>query len=630
MSEFGYAGKIAKVDLSEGEIGALPIADYTDRFIGGRGIAAKFYWDEVSPQTKAFDSDNYLIFITGPLAGFPRLAGSRWQVCGKSPTSDLESFSYANGGGSWGAWLKFAGFDGIAVTGKSDKPVYLYLHDGQVEIKDASPLWGKTTIETRDILKQKLGKDARVVAIGPAGENLVRFATLLGDDDASASGGFGAVMGSKNLKAIVVSGNSRPTAANPEKLKELADRAFELRKNTWSIYPTGLPGEAKLRACYGCVAGCSRSMYKATTGEQGKFFCQSGVFYIDSAMKYHGKWDEVMFHAGRLCNEYGLNTNVIEPMIKWLSRCHETGILTDEKTGIPISKTGSYEFIESLVKKISFREGFGDTLARGITKAAEFVGNGSKELIGDLVATKADEDRVYDPRLYNIAALLYATEPRKPIRQLHEVSWPMVFWASWTKKREGSFISSEVLRNIARQFWGSEEAADFTTYEGVALAARTIQDRAYVEESLILCDYTWPITWVRHSSDHLGDTSLESQIFSAVTGREMDETELNRIGERIFNLQRAILAREGCGGRETDKLLNFFYTTPLEGEPHLNRKLLVMREDGEPVSRKGAMLKSEDFERLKDEYYELRGWDSKTGMPTRGKLRELGLEEVVL
>ncbi|MFC2027449.1 aldehyde ferredoxin oxidoreductase N-terminal domain-containing protein [Chloroflexota bacterium] len=628
MSEFGYAGQIATVDLSEGKIDTLLTADYTDGFIGGRGIAAKIYWDSVSPQTKALDLGNYLIFITGPLAGFPRLAGSRWQICGKSPASDTESFSYANGGGSWGAWLKFAGFDGIAVTSKSDKPVYLYLHDGKVEIRDASALWRKTTVETRDALKQEWGGNARVVAIGPAGENLVRFATLLADDDASASGGFGAVMGSKNLKAIVVSGNRKPTAANPEKLKDLSDRAFELRKNTWGIYPFELPGEAKLRACYGCVAGCSRSMYKATTGEQGKFFCQSSVFYMDSTMKYHGTWDEVIFHAGRLCNEYGLNTNIIEPMTKWLSRCHEAGILTDEETGIPISKIGSYEFIESLIRKISFREGFGETLSHGVTTAAELIGKGSKELIGDLIATKAGEDRVYDPRLYNVTALMYATEPRKPIRQLHEVSWPMVFWASWTKKREGSFISSEVLRNIARRFWGSEAAADFTTNEGVALAVKTIQDRTYVEDSLILCDYTWPITWVRHSGDHLGDTSLESQIFSAITGREMDGTELNRIGERIFNLQRVIMARECCGGRETDKLLDFFHAAPLESEPHLNRKLLVMDGEGEPMSRKGAMLKLEDFEKLKDDYYELRGWDTISGMPTEQKLKELGLEEI--
>ena len=628
MTEFGYAGKIAKVDLSEGRVSKLVTADYADRFVGGRGIAAKIYWDEVASQVNAFSPENYLIFTNGPISGFPRLAGSRWQVCGKSPATDPEMFSYANGGGSWGAWLKFAGFDGLAITGKADRLVYLYVNDGQVDIKDASFLKGSTAIETQQILKGELGKGVKVVATGPAGENMVSFATLLGDNDSSASGGFGAVMGSKSLKAIAVAGNKRPLAANPDRLSELSDHIFQTRRGAWESYTARIGGRMRRQICWGCISGCVRLGYRASNGDEGKFSCQASMFYLKLAMKYHGKWDETIFHATRLCDKYSLNTNVMEPMIEWLTKCHEAGILSDTETGIPISKVGSYEFIETLVKKISSREGFGEILAQGTKKAAKHVGKGSEELIGETIVTKGNEDRVYDPRLYNITALLYATEPRKPIRQLHEVSWVMAQWADWIEEKENTFLSSEVLRSIANRFWGSENAADFTTYAGTALAAKHIQDRTYADECLILCDYMWPMPWNRYSDDHLGDPSLASQIFSAVTGRNLDENELNRIGERVFNLQRNIFIKEGHKGKQDDSLLDFFHAAPLDNEPHLNRNLLVSDANGNPVSRKGAILERERFEQLKDEYYSLRGWDVSTGVPIPDKLTELGLEDI--
>ena len=186
----------------------VPTMDYADRFLGGRGVAAKIYWDEVSPDTRALDPANRMIFITGPLAGFSGLAGSRWQVCGKSPATTPEHFCYGNLGGSWGAYLKFAGYDGIIVQGKSEKPVYLSIDDGTVEIRDASSLWGKQSIEVREILKGELGSATRVVASGTAGDNLVVFASLLADNDSSGTSGFGAVMGSKKLKAIAVAGSN--------------------------------------------------------------------------------------------------------------------------------------------------------------------------------------------------------------------------------------------------------------------------------------------------------------------------------------------------------------------------------------------------------------------------------------
>jgi len=190
--------------LSSGSTSDTPTMDYAEKFVGGRGIAAKIYWDEVPPEVNAFDAENRLIFATGPLGGLPALSGSRWQVCGKSPSSTPQQFCYGNLGGRWGAELKFAGYDAIVVKGKSEKPVFIFLHDDVVELRDASSLWGRGAIETREILKDELGVTARVVAIGPAGENMAIMSTLLADNDASGSGGLGAVMGSKGLKAIVV------------------------------------------------------------------------------------------------------------------------------------------------------------------------------------------------------------------------------------------------------------------------------------------------------------------------------------------------------------------------------------------------------------------------------------------
>ena len=198
--QYGYAGEVLRVDLSSGSTAKIMTSDYAERFLGGRGIAAKIYWDEVSPETRAFDEGNRLIFALGPLAGIPLLGGSRWGVFGKSPLSASEKFCYGNLGGRWGVGLKFAGYDGLVIQGKSDKPVYLLIHDNNVEIKDASSLWGKGARETLDILKKELGKEARVVSIGPAGENRVTTATLLADGDASGSGGLGAVMGSKETQ----------------------------------------------------------------------------------------------------------------------------------------------------------------------------------------------------------------------------------------------------------------------------------------------------------------------------------------------------------------------------------------------------------------------------------------------
>jgi len=633
MSDYGYAGKILRADLSSGNITVVPTAEYTGSFVGGRGIAIKIYWDEMPPEAGAFDAENPLMFMTGPLAGFNGVAGSRWCICGKSPATTPESFSYCNLGGSWGAHLKFAGYDGIVVIGKADRPVYLFIDGGVAQVKDASHLWGKTAVEVRESVKAELGSSVRVAAIGPAGENLVTFAIVLADEDSSGSSGLGAVMGSKKLKAIAVRGSKKPTAAHTESLEELRRYARELTRGGPTVQREMTPGPKMKRvACYGCIRGCIRATCETEDGRRSKYMCTSAEFYQELAKRYYGEWGlehiDVPVHANRLCDAYGLDTNSILAMIMWLSRGHRAGILTDKYTGIPISKLGSLEFIETLVKRIALREGFGDILARGTIRAAESVGQRARELVTDYVS-KAGHIVLYDPRMFIPHAIMYAMEPRKPINQLHEISMPMYMWLDWAKGIKTAYLSSEAFRKLASKFWGSELAVDFSTYEGKALAAKKIQDRQYVRESLILCDIAMNnATTVRYSEDHVGDPALDSKFFSAVTGREVDEQELYRIGERTFNLQRAILAREGHKGRESDRLDEPFHTKPLK-TMGLNPECLAPGKDGEVISRKGTVVDREGFEAMKDEYYQLRGWDIKSGLQTKGKLEEIELGDIV-
>jgi aldehyde:ferredoxin oxidoreductase len=640
-NEYGYAGSILKVDLNQARLTDIPTQEYADRFIGGRGFAAKIYWDGSSPEHKVYDPQNRLIFVNGPLAGFPGLAGSRWQVCGKAPGVFPESFSYANFGGSWGAWLKFAGYDAVVIEGISDKPVYLLIQDGKAEIKDASSLWGKGAIEAREIIKGIHGKSIRVAATGTAGENGAVMANVIAEDDSSGSSGFGAVMGSKKLKAIAVASSEKKIiAANPEKLKELVKHIRKLKKDSrfifagphrmWSAYvPENLKLNPKLKksVCYGCGSGCTRATYQADNGQKGKYLCVAAVFYADPSKKI-GEWNDVHFHASRLCNEYGLDVFAIAGIMGWLQKCFRAGIVTEEKIGIPVTKMGRLEFIETLVKKISLREGFGDLLAQGVISAADQLGDEAKKQLDNWIYPRTGSPYPYEPRKFILTGLSFMTEPRAPMPQLHEIVFPIHLWWDWCNKIEGAYVSDEVIRALSKKFFGSENALDFSTYEGKAMAAKQLQDRVYVKECLNLCDFAWPMMDVKHSQDHVGDRTLPSKVFAAVTGREMEVPEIDSIGERIFNLQRAILLREGHEGRKDDVLPEFDHSVPLSQTPGPNPKSAMPGKKGEVIYREGMIVDRGKFEKMKDEYYRLRGWDPKTGYFKKDTLKKLGLQDL--
>jgi aldehyde:ferredoxin oxidoreductase len=632
MTEFGYAGKVLVVDLTNGTIGERPTSEYAARFLGGRGVAAALHWELTPPSTAAYDPANCLVFATGPLMGFNRLSGCRWEACGTAPGMDRDRFSYGNFGGSWGAWLKYAGYDALAVVGRAGRPVYIFIENDRAEVRDAAFLRGKTTTETREALKAELGKGARVLTIGPAAENLVDFATIYAEDCASGTGGLGGVMGSKNLKAVVVrpAEIKRPAAADPDGLKALTEQIGRLQTSNWEDHGHELvanAGRTRPTPCYGCIKGCTRGTYHTAEGHLYKFFCQASAVYRGPAAHFSGNSEDIDKLATRLCDDYGLDTAVLQPMIEWLGACREAGILDERETGLPLDRMGGPEFIEALVKKTASREGFGEILAGGTLQAAASIGRGSADLIGTSIATRAAECRDHDLRLILANALIYATEPRRSVYLLHATALPLTRWLNWRGGADDAFLSTDVFRDIAARDWGGREAADFTTYAGKALASKKIQEYGYVKASLVLCDMAWPIYQVRSPDRSIRAYTLESRLVSAITGRPTSEEELETAGERVFNLQRAILIRQGWGGRAGDTVPDIFFEEPLEGTFY-DPEGVVPGGEGETGSRNGEVLDRDSFERLKDEYYALRGWDATTGLQKGERLRELNLGDI--
>ena len=635
----GYAGSILLCDLSRRETSRLDTMDYAADFLGGRGLAASLYWHLAAPVEKALSPENPLIIVTGPLAGFSGLAGSRWQVYTRSPSVIPPSFSYSNLGGSWGVQLKFAGFDALVVTGVSDRPVYIFIHDGICEFRDAGHLRGVGAAQSRESLKAELGKPVRVLAIGPAGEELVPFATILADDDASGSGGPGAVMGYKKLKAIAVAGKNHPQPHDSLKLEEITRYLRDVKRREPREDIVSPPGmKASRKACLGCIAGCLRSTLKRTGGEEGKYLCTSGFFYEDLARDYYHQDNEVPFLANRLCDDVGLDINTIDTMIRWLCRCYQKGVISENGSGIPLSRPGSYEFIRSLVESIASRKGLGALLACGIHRAAEELGPEAREMIPDNVC-RDGTGVAYGPRMYPANALIFATEPRQSIPMTAETGRTVLKWLEWLGEGRksgasddkgdpaspfipGNPVSLDDMAFIARRFWGTDQAMDFSTYRGKARAAKVIQDRHSVKESAVLCHFSWHTSQIEFFRP-----GIIAEVINAVTGRSYDEDGIYELGERIYNLVRAIHVLERNCGREYDVLPGAWYNSPLD-DSFLNPELLAPGQGGKPVTRQGTVLVAEEVEPVKDEYYRLRGWDEATGLQTEAKLKGLGLDSV--
>ena len=626
---YGWCGSILEVDLSKDRITELKTMDYAVRFLGGRGIATRIYWETVGPSVGAFDPENRLIFMTGPLGATGAQGASRFEVVGKSPMLLPEGFCYANLGGFFGPYLKRAGFDGIVISGRSEKPVYLWIEDGQARLLDASALWGKGVYAVRDTLKTLHGANVRFVTTGVAGENMCRSANLMTDNEGSGTGGFGAVMGSKKLKAIAVLGTGSPLIAKPEELKELNKLTIHLNKRDPLLAP--FPEEQVRRtgqsSCYQCGLSCKyRNSFRTASGKNVVRKCQSMFVYFPWVLGRPGESMETAVDATGICNDLSICTMEMANIIEWLAACYKSGYLTDKQTGLDISKLGTREFFENLAKMIARRDGFGHILAEGLLRAGDKLGEEARAHFSNEVSG-VGAGASYSAREYLMNGLLYALEPRQPIAMLHETSWLVGLWVMNQADPESSPVTSDVFKKAATRFWKHEKAWDLTTHEGKAMAAANIIDRTCTKDSLLLCDSVWPMMVTWNTPDYVGDPSLESRIFSAVTGVEIDEAGLNQYGERIFNMERGVLLQEGRQPKIDDVPAQFNFTDPVE-TVFMNPDVIVPGPGGKVISRKGETLKQDEFDTMRKEFYEVRGWDPASGMQKAETLEHLGLSDL--
>jgi aldehyde:ferredoxin oxidoreductase len=568
--------------------------------------------------------------MTGPLTATSAQGASRFEVVGKSPMLMPEGFCYGNMGGYWGAALKRAGFDGIMVSGKANRPVYLFISDDKATIKDANEIHLQGVTKVGAYLKQQHGDKTHYITTGPAGMNQCRNANLMTDNEGSATGGFGAVLGSKNLKAIAIVGSQSPQVKDPETLKELNRLTIQLNKRDTSFnpYPPDQISRKGKASCFQCGLDCvMRSTYQTQSKKEVVRKCQAMFVYFPWVMGRPGESAETALDATGLCNDLSLCTMEMANVIQWIGDGYKAGVLDDAKTGLEIDKLGQWSFFEDLCNMIAYRKGFGDILAEGLLRAGETMEPEAKALFANEVAGVGD-GATYSAREYLMNGLLYAFEPRQPIAMLHEVSRIIGQWVMNSQYPGSTPVSSDVYRGAAAKFWGHDKAWDLNTHEGKAKAATRIIDRTYFKDSLGLCDSCWPLMVSFATEDKVGDSSLEARTFNSVTGKNLDENDLLKFGETIFNQQRAILLREGWDPKKDDMVSEFNFTDPVQSV-FMNTDVLVPGQGDAVLTRKGQTLDRNVFEKMRDEFYQLRGWDKETGYPKEEKLNELALLDLL-
>jgi len=426
-----------------------------------------------------------------------------------------------------------------------------------------------------------------------------------------------------------VLGTGQPEVADPERLKRLNQETVRLNRRE----PMHLPfPEDQVRrtgkaSCYQCGLDCQmRNTLQTASGQTMVRKCQAMFVYFPWVMARPGEPAETALAATGTCNDLGICTMEMTNIIQWLDVCHRAGSPIIAQTGLDMSALGTRPFFEALAGMIARRQGFGDILAEGLLRAGDTLGDEATRHFANEVAAVGD-GATYSAREYPMNGLLYAFEPRQPIAMLHEVSRLVGLWVMHQGNPASSPVDSAVFRAAAEKFWGHPRAWDLTTHEGKAQAAVAIMDRTLVKDSLMLCDSAWPLMVSWHTVDRVGDPSLEGRLFSAVTGVDMDAAELKRCGERICNLQRAILLREGRRPKADDVLAPFNYTDPVQSV-FMNPEVIVPGPGDTVVSKKGATLDPEAFQAMREEFYGLRGWDAATGCQRRTSLGTLGLDDV--
>ncbi|UCC17838.1 MAG: hypothetical protein JSU58_04620 [Dehalococcoidales bacterium] len=608
-------GKILHINLTSSEISYIDTKPYSEKYLGGRGIASRLYWEKVNPEIGAFESENHLIFVTGPLVATGAQGATRMAVAGKSPMTYPEGYCYGNIGGHFPAELKKAGYDGLVISGRAQAPVYLTIDDDRIEIQDASILWGTGVYQVGETLKKTHDEKVKFLTTGQAGENRVRSAVIFGSHQSTSTAGFGAVMGSKNLKAIVVSGTGRPRVADPDRLKELNKYTIQISKRLDLSIPPDVTASGHGHMlerigkgqCYQCGLVCIRNKYRygKRTDLEDYRRCQAMEFYMPWKYGHDDEPVDTFYNAPVLANEYSICTFELRSMINWLYECYQTKSLTEEETGLPLSRIGTIEFLEKLLYSITYREGLGALLAEGLFRAGKEVPEKARSLLNPGILPVGEND-AFMPRSSVVHALLDPMEPRMS-RPLFHAGFVRAARMTNLMNPTASSVTEEVYTRIAEAFWGSAAAADTSGYDGKSLAALKIQNRAYLEDSLGLCDSGWPIAYSFSKPGSVGDPDLEAKIFEAVTGESGDE--LEPAMERVAHLQRLIMMRE------SRKL-------PEDDYPHADNFTEKANMPGKPLDRS-------KYREILKEYYRLRGWDENTGIPLNSKLEGLSMEDMI-
>ena len=608
---FGYIGRILYVDLTHEkfEVRELDEKD-VDMFVGGIGLATKIIAEEMDPRVDPFSPDNVLVFMTGPLTGTIVPCTGRYVVAAKSPLT--LGWGEAHASGFWAVELKKAGFDGIVVKGRASNPVYLWIHDGEVEIRDASKLLGLTLPETELKIKEELGKDVRVAAIGPAGEKLVRYAAIANDitpDGPRVAGrtGMGAVMGSKNLKAIAVKGSGQIKIKDAKRVRSVLKRILPLVLS----YPTtqihavyGTPGEIEEfyeygdmpiknfslgewdgiknitakrfkelgivkehRACWACPIHCWK--YAEAGGAKGRAPEYETIAALGSLLMIDDPF--YIEKANHLCNLYGMDTISAGVTIAWAIECFERGLITKEDTGGLELRWGDPDLALKLIEMIGKREGFGKLLGEGCMRASQVIGRGTERYC---MHVKGLEMPMHDPRAFKGMGLQYATSNRGACHLQG-----LVF-----RIEQGQRVHD--LRIYERP--------DRFDYKGKGRIVATMQLWHEVVESMVICKF------IDIPPAHLAG------LYSMVTGRRRNVQQLLQVGKRIFTLKRVFNVANGVR-RKDDTLPERFLKEPL-------------KEGG----AKGQVV---ELEPMLKEYYEFMGWDE-DGVPKKEVFQELGILEL--
>jgi aldehyde:ferredoxin oxidoreductase len=607
----GYQGKILRLDLSSGEKNIESIEEQTARkYIGGVGLSAKILWDETTPDTPPLSPDNELVFMTGPLTGSIMPSSSRHIVAGISPLTGI--WGQAHAGGRFADELRHAGFDGVVIRGQASKPVYLWINDGRVEIRDAAHVWGKDTWEVSDTLQQETDNRASVSCIGVAGEKLVKIAGIMNDGKqgrAAARCGLGALMGSKRLKAVVTRGTLPLNFYDEDRFKECVrwmsssnrSRTLEERRagdeaifksfftfgrvpvKNWSegsfneghVYPEAVR-EAMPLFCARCPTSCLES-YQLAGGERHMVWEAWGPLGTNCLIADA----DLLQQAYTLCNKYGIDTISAGAIIAFAMECFEKGLLTKADTdGIDLT-WGNKQAMMEILRKIGEREGFGELLGEGVKRVAENVGGIASEYA---MHVKGLEFPAHDPRSLASHALGYATGS---IGAAHMETAGADHLEN-CMELDNPRTSPELGFPVA--------LSRFDTEGKGKLVART-QDFSCLMDSITVCLFSGMAPG-RKPSDYMA-------VLNAATGWDMTFDEFMLTGERIHNLKRMFSVKRGIS-RKDDILPARILTHRLtSGGTRGN------------LFHLGAML---------NEYYSVRGW-SEEGIPTRDKLVELGLEE---